>query len=198
MPVLVRSLAVFVLGGLVSGCLSHHSGQPTSLASLHPVAAPSSAGALARTPRTNVSPNSSAATWQMPWQITPIAYGSAKHRERIAEAVVPGTGRVRGTPMALQSIGRPLVSAEGKNRTVASCRNKVSQEARKFGAKEVEVVSAGPESFRDGVFSGPVRVRITYAYRGKYEVRQSILTCVSSPAGNIVDAYVAKNNRANT
>jgi len=51
--------------------------------------------------------NTSAATWQMPWQVSPITIQS-ESREPMALAWVPQTGYVRGTPAALASLGRPL------------------------------------------------------------------------------------------
>lgn len=135
-------------------------------------------------------PNSSAATWQMPWQLSPIASGSAANGEETTYAIVPQTGIVRGTPAAIAAIGRPLLASAEPNRTVVPCRDTVQGEARKAGARDVEAVSAGPERLdRKGQYFAPVKMRITYASLGIYEVREATLTCIVDRKGNIVDAY---------
>lgn len=194
----VKVLCVVGLGAATANCQSLQRGQTTTLAALNQGSTSSAQATSLTAPVQSGLPNTSAATWQMPWQIMPVAYGSAAHREPIAEAIVPGTGRVRGTPAALKTIGQPLVGSEGENRTVASCRNKVAQEASRFGAKDVEAVSAGREIFQNGVIVAPVRVRITYDIRGKFEVRESTLSCVASPSGNVLDAYAVNGNKRNT
>ena len=194
----VKVLCILGLGAVTANCQSLQRGQPTTLAALNQSSTSSAQATSLTALGQGRLPNTSAATWQMPWQIMPVAYGSAAHREPIAEAIVPGTGRVRGTPAALKTIGQPLVGSEGENRAVASCRNKVAQEASKFGAKDVEAVSAGRETFQNGFFVAPVRVRITYGIRGKFEVRESTLSCIASPSGNVLDAYVASRNVRNT
>lgn len=137
--------------------------------------------------------NTSAATWQMPWQIRPIGYGlrgPGARRERIVQAFVRKIGRVRGTRTAIATIGQPLRPARGPNRAVEACRAAVSREATKLGAREVEAVSAGRERItaaRNAV--APVRFRITYKMRKIYEVRLSVLTCLVNRKGNLIDAF---------
>lgn len=137
------------------------------------------------------APNTSAASWQMPWQISPIAGASQAAGEEIVQTVLPATGVVRGTRTALAGIGRPLAAAPGSNRTVGACLNVVQSEAAKVGAKEVEAVSAGTEHRdRQGRYFAPVRLRVTYVRPSGYEVRESTLTCIVDRGGKIVDAYV--------
>ena len=169
------SLAGAALASLVvAGCVHTGPGAGTRSTALIPAPSPE-------------PPNSSAATWRMPWQISPIAAGRG---ERITTSYVPETGLVRGTPEALASIGRPLQAAAGRNRTVDACRTVVEGEATKVGARNVEAVSAGPDRLDPkGRYVAPVRMRITYARSEGLEVREAMLTCVVDRRGKIVDAY---------
>ncbi|GJD82325.1 hypothetical protein [Methylobacterium haplocladii] len=138
----------------------------------------------------NKAPDESAATWQMPWQISPISSASQAAGEQTILSFVPGTGFVKGTPTALASIGQPLNNVPGPNRTINVCRTTVWSEASKQGAKEIEVVSAGPERRdRKGDYFAPVMMRLTYTRPFAYEVREAMLICVVNRAGGIVDAY---------
>lgn len=165
-------------------------------------AALSAAGCLERTATTPLNasavavapepPNSSAASWQMPWQISPASAASRSQGEEIVSAYVPNTGYVRGTPQAVAAIGAPLEAAPGRNRTVEACRDVVESEASKIGAREVEAVSAGPHRRnRRGQYEGPVHMRITYATTNGFEVREATMTCIVDGRGRIVDAKAA-------
>lgn len=135
-------------------------------------------------------PDSSAATWQMPWQIAPIGQASAAAGEQTILSFVPGTGFVKGTPTVLASVGKPLSEIPGRNRTVETCKTTVWSEASKAGAKEIDAVSAGPDQRdRKGHYFAPVLMRLTYVRPFAYEVRESTLICVVDRAGGIVDAY---------
>lgn len=137
------------------------------------------------------APNSSAATWQMPWQIAPIGPVSETVGEETIMSMVPGTGLVKGTAAALQSIGQPLPEVPGRNRTVDTCRAVVTSEATKAGAKQVEAVSAGADKTdRKGDYFAPVLFRITYDRPIMYEVREAAMICVVNRKGGIVDAYM--------
>lgn len=134
--------------------------------------------------------NTSAATWQMPWQISPSGAASAARGEEVILAWVPETGYVRGTRTALASLGQPLPAARGPNLTVEPCRDVVKAEAEKIGARAVEAASAGPHrNTRDGRRFAPVQMRVTYAILGGYEVRETTMTCIIDRNGKIVDAY---------
>lgn len=146
---------------------------------------------LAGSAQAAAAPDSSAATWQMPWQIAPLATVPGRAAEDIMMALVPGTGMVRGTREALANLGTPLRAVPGRNRTVEACRNVVGGEAMKIGAKEVEAVSAGRQHrVRGGKIWAPVRMRITYAGPNGYEVREATMICVTDLRGKILDAYV--------
>ena len=139
------------------------------------------------------APDASAASWQMPWQIAPIGPASQASGEQTILSLVPGTGFVKGTSAALQTIGRPLPSVPGVNRTVETCLATVQSEAVKAGAKEVEAVSAGPDKVdRKGSYFAPVLFRLTYDRPFAYEVREATMICVVDRKGAIVDAYVAE------
>ena len=179
---------------LSAACLDPGSSiaEPRSHPSFDTPSRPKSASASSRRAR-RPPPNSSAATWQMPWEIRPIAYGSRARRERIVEAFVPKTGRVRGTRAAIGTIGQSLRSARGRNRTVNACRAVVVSEAVKFGAKEVEAASAGRERrTASRNYVAPVKFRITYKIGRKYDVRFTVLRCVVSRKGKLLDAYIPK------
>lgn len=136
------------------------------------------------------APSSSAATWQMPWEIMPLGAAPEGAGEAIILSWVPQTGMVRGTSAALAGLGRPLEPMPGPNRTVDTCRDVVSGEATKSGAREVEAVSAGQERRdRKGDYFAPVRMRITYNRPSGWEVREATLTCIVDKRGKIVDAY---------
>ena len=140
---------------------------------------------------TYAAPNSSAATWQMPWQISPIGAASRAAGEQTILSFVPGTGFVKGTYTALQTIGHFLPAAGGVNRTIDTCLTTVRSEAIKAGAKEVEAVSAGPDKVdRKGEYFAPVLFRLTYDLPFAYEVREATLICVVDRRGGIVDAYI--------
>ncbi len=137
-----------------------------------------------------LGPNSSAAAWQLPIQLTP---SYKRNGEDTVTAYVPQTGYVRGRPEVVARIGQPLAEVSGPNRTVQTCRNTVASKAVEIGARDVEAVSAGPDA-RDakGHFTGPVRVRITYANPDRtYQVVESELVCTVDRRGKIVNAVVA-------
>ena len=137
------------------------------------------------------APDTSAATWQMPWQIAPISTASQVAGEQTIVSWVPNTGFVKGTSAVLATIGQPLVQVPGQNRTVETCRTTVWSEASKTGAKEIEAVSAGPDRRdRKGDYFAPVLMRLTYERPMAYEVRQATLICVVNRKGGIVDAYM--------
>ncbi len=141
-------------------------------------------------------PNSSVASWQMPWQLDPISRQSVARGERIARAYVPGTGYVRGTRQALASVGHELPVGPGPNRTVETCRQTVAGEAEKIGAKQVEAVSAGPEHVdAKGHYVAPVLIRVNYARHGGHEVREAVLTCIVDQNDKIVDAFAGSRRR---
>ena len=140
---------------------------------------------------TPLAPDSSAATWHMPWQISPIGLDSAAAGEQPVLSLVPGTGFVKGTPAALQSIGQPLPEVAGRNRTVDTCRATVQSEATKTGMKQVEAVSAGADKMdKKGDYFAPVLFRLTYDRPMMYEVRQATMICVVDKTGGIVDDYM--------
>ncbi len=138
----------------------------------------------------HAAPDSSAATWQMPWQLSPSNQASAARGDEVTLAWVPNTGYVRGTPEALRSLGSSLRPAAGPNKTVEPCRDVVLSEASKIGAKDVEAVSAGShQRGPKGEYFAPVHMRVTYAMLGVYEVRETNITCIISKQGKIVDAF---------
>ena len=185
-------LATLSLGG----CILPIAQQPpaTSLAGAAVEPSVPAATPVQRTRRTAAvvapAPNTSAAAWQMPWQLTPLGTSSEQAGETIVLSWVPQIGFARGTSAALASVGHPLEAAAGPNRTVDTCRQTVWSEASKSGATEVEAVSAGPEQRdRKGDYFAPVLMRVTYKRPSGWEVRNSTLTCVVDRGGKIVDAY---------
>ena len=60
----------------------------------------------------------------------------------MALSYLPQVGFVRATRPVLATLGTPLQSAPGPNRTVEVCRKTVWAEAAKLGASEIEAASA--------------------------------------------------------
>lgn len=209
------SLAGFALlaAASVGGCVTPLAQQASDAALVAEAAPPERAPAPARPPRGRrtaalpvpaaqvpvaqaattqaaAAPDSSAAGWQMPWQLVPLGTASQQAGETVVLSWVPRTGFVRGTPAALEGLGRALEAAPGPNRTVETCRQTVWGEASKSGATEVEAVSAGTERVdRKGDYFAPVHMRVTYQRPSGWEVRESTLTCIVDRRGKIVDAY---------
>ena len=145
-------------------------------------------------PGNKLALNATLANWRMPWQIRPITSRRRGRSERIVEARVGKTGHVRGTLAAIATVGRKLQSVAGPNRTVRACRATVAQAARKLGAREIEAVSAGRERrTATGNFVAPVKFRITYRRQKIYEVRLNTLSCIVSPTGKLIDAFMPKS-----
>lgn len=176
-PLIAAAFAALSTAGCVDTLTARRDGLTTAA-----VPSPSAAPAPAS--------NTSAASWQMQWQISPASAASQGKGEETVLVYVPRTGYVKGTRQAVASIGKPLEAAPGRNRTVEACQNVVRGEATKIGAREVEAVSAGPDR-RDasGRYSAPVRMRITYAQPGGFEVREALMTCIVDRQGKIVDAF---------
>ncbi len=138
-----------------------------------------------------VGANSSAASWQLPVQLTP---SYKRNGEDTVVAYVPQSGFVRGRPEAVSRIGKPLPSVPGVNHTVQTCRNTVASKAVEIGGRDVEAVSAGPDHLdAKGHYTGPVLVRVTYANPDNtYQVVESPLLCTVDRKGKIVDAVAAQ------
>lgn len=136
-----------------------------------------------------MGPNSSAGSWQLPIQLTPTYTRSG---EPTVTAWVPQSGFVRGRPDVVARIGQPLPAVPGPNHTVQTCRNTVASKAQEIGARDVEAVSAGPETRdRKGQYTAPVLVRVTYANPDQsYQVVESELVCTVDRHGKIVNAVV--------
>lgn len=193
---LVLACFALVAAAALGGCMT-----PLAEQDRGPIVGPSLAEApTAPVPRRRVAaarprpvepaPSTSAATWQMPWEIAPLGAAPESAGEAIILSWVPQTGFVRGTSTALAGLGRPLDPMPGSNRTVDTCRDVVHGEATKSGAREVEAVSAGVEQRdRQGHYFAPVRMRITYQRPSGWEVREATLTCIVDRGGKIVDAY---------
>ncbi|MCJ2095955.1 hypothetical protein MKK65_18135 [Methylobacterium sp. J-001] len=136
-------------------------------------------------------PGNSPATWEKPLPLFPVGPEVAPPEEQSVLSIVPGTGLVKGTTSALDTIGQPLPETPGRNRTVETCRNTIIGKARKDGMTEVEAVSVGEDKTdKDGDYFAPVRFRITYQKPMMYEVREATMICVVDKVGNIVDTYV--------
>lgn len=178
MHALFRTAVFAAVAVSSAGCLPLSRGGVDATATLAPTAG-------------NAGPNSSAGSWQMPFQLLPIASGPGGERDAVV-AYVPQTGFVKGRPETVAAIGQPLQGAPGVNRALPACREVVTKEAAKNGAKDVETVSAGPtRRIASNRYEGPVRFRITYGERnGVYDVRDATLNCIVDGQGKIVDAKV--------
>lgn len=158
------------------------------LAGTAPFHAQGPAHALELGPETTAK---SVAGWPMPWQISRVSL-TALRSEDIVTAWVPGKGMVRGTQASIDSIGRPLPTAGGPNRTMAACAEQVQSASANARAESVEWASASREHhLKDGNYYGIVEFRITYPTDFGYDVRDQPLVCVTKPDGTIIDAYMA-------
>ncbi len=118
-----------------------------------------------------------------------LVTGSVQQAEPSQATFVPGLGLVRGTPEALQALSSPLVPAAASSQTAQACRTALEQAAGPLGARQVEVVPAGPRQPRPGGgFVAPVEVRILYGRTLVYEVRHSVLSCTVDAQGRLVQA----------
>lgn len=182
-----RTVFCFVplLGVSLGGCLAPDlHGSVASFASDVPDAV------RANRVASGVGPNSSAASWQLPVQLTP---SYKRNGEDTVVAYVAQTGFVRGRPDVVARIGQPLPAVPGRNRTVQTCRNTVASKAVEIGARDVEAVSVGPDHRdRQGHFTGPVLVRVTYANPDNtFQVVESPMLCTVDRHGGIVNAVAA-------
>ena len=122
-------------------------------------------------------------------QSSELLAGSAPQDGPTKLTFVPGLGVVRGTPEALEGLSSPLVPTAGPSRTVKACRIALEQSAAPLGARQVEVVAAGPRQRRPGGgFVAPVEVRILYRRTLVYEVRHTVLSCEVDAQGKVVQA----------
>jgi hypothetical protein len=148
-----------------------------------------------REPRTTaalgtVPARAGAAAWRTPPLLDTLVEAARVRGQSSVLVYVPQTGYVTGEPDVIATIGRPLPTVPGRNRTVEPCRDAVFDEASKLGALDVEAVSAGREERdRRGRIFAPVDMRITYKVTGGYELRRATLVCILDRKGRIADAY---------
>jgi hypothetical protein len=73
---------------------------------------------------------------------------------------------------------------------VQSCRNALIPGALRYGAKQVDVASAGRTvRLKGGGFSAPVEARILFQRGNHVQVRQARITCRLDQAGRIVAMF---------
>jgi hypothetical protein len=178
MNLIVRTGALLLVAAGASGCIPLRNGGIDMTGSLPPTSG-------------HAGPNTSAGSWQMPFQLLPIASVPGGERDSVI-AYVPQTGFVKGKAETVSAIGQPLQGRPGANLALPACREVVTKEAAKNGAKDVETVSEGPSRrVAANRYDGPVRFRITYGERnGVYDVREATLNCTVDSKGKIVDAKV--------
>ncbi len=124
----------------------------------------------------------------MPWQLTPASTASIAQGE--STIVVPNEkfGKVKGTPIAVANLEKPVVAYARRGRVVEACRAVIEPQAKGIGAYSVQAAAAGPETRKDGDRVQQVFFRIIYDRPDYLEVRQAALICKVGPDDRLVDA----------
>ncbi len=114
----------------------------------------------------------------VPWQLTPASTASEAQGERTQVSQVQGYGPLKGTPVALASVGMPMTAYPGPDKAVSPCRTAVVMQVRPVGATSVEAAAAGPqERLRNGTVRQQVFFRVVYDRGPIRELRQSSMLC---------------------
>ena len=124
----------------------------------------------------------------IPWQLTPASTASIAQGE--TTVVVPNQkyGKVKGTPLAIANLDKPVFAFTKRGRVVDACRDVIAPQAKGIGAYSVQAAAAGPVKSEGGDRVQQVFFRIIYDRPEYVEVRQSALLCKIDPAGRVLEA----------
>ena len=124
----------------------------------------------------------------VPWQLTPASTASIAQGENTI--VVPNEkfGKVKGTPIAIANLEKPVVAYARRGRVVEACRAVIEPQAKGIGAFSVQAAAAGPETTKNGDRVQQVFFRIIYDRPEYVEVRQAALICKVGRDNRVVDA----------
>ena len=127
---------------------------------------------------------------KMPWQLTPASTASIAQGEKTIIVANGRFGKVKGTPLAVANLDKPLIAFARRGPIVAACRSTIEPQAKSIGAYSVQAAAAGPERRNpDGDRMQQVFFRIIYDRAAYLEVRQSALLCTIDGKGQVVDAH---------
>ena len=124
----------------------------------------------------------------IPWQLTPASTASIAQGESTIIVANATYGKVKGTPLAIANLDKPLFAFTKRGRIVDACREVIAPQAKGIGAYSVQAAAAGPVKTADGARVQQVFFRIVYDRPEYLEVRQSALLCKVDPAGRVLEA----------
>lgn len=125
----------------------------------------------------------------MPWQLTPASTASIAQGEQTIIIDNRRFGRVKGTPLAIANLEKPVIAFARRGAVVVACKKTIEPQAKNIGAYSIQAAAAGPERRnRDGGRFQQVFFRVIYDHPDYLEVRQSSLLCSLDRSGMIVDA----------
>ena len=124
----------------------------------------------------------------IPWQLTPASTASIAQGE--STIIVPNEkfGTVKGTPVAIANLEKPVVAFARRGRVVEACRKVIEPQAKGLGAYSVQAAAAGPETRKDGERVQQIFFRVIYDRPDYVEVRQAALICKIDPQDRVVEA----------
>lgn len=167
-------------------------------------ASPAAAGASASTATGSTAPGNTAPGNNA--QDNTAAENAAPENAVVDNAALV-SAKSAAKPIALPSTLRPLITNRGGGRVtegyplgpltslkakpgtppqvVSACRAAIVSAAKPLGAARVNVVSAGPMRQRQAGLAAPIYVRIEYARKVDFQVRQAKVTCRLDAAGRV-------------
>lgn len=177
----IAAVALTGLAAMMGGCVADGAEAPLGLSSPPSFTAEASIPApLAPSPVNGIS---------MPWQLTPASTASVAQGEKTI--VVPDRryGQVKGTPIAVANLDKPVVAYARNGRETRACKTTIAQQAKGIGAYSVQAAPAGPERLvGGGRRRQQIFFRIIYDRPGLLEVRQAALLCTIDAANRVVAA----------
>lgn len=126
---------------------------------------------------------------KMPWQLTPASTASVAQGEKTIIVADARFGRIKGTPIAVADLDKPLIAFAPRGPIVEACKQTIEPQAKSIGAYSVQAAAAGPaRRDADGDRLQQVFFRIIYDRPAYLEVRQSALICKVDRAGQVIEA----------
>ena len=123
----------------------------------------------------------------IPWQLTPASTASIAQGESTIIVASAKYGKVKGTPLAIANLDKPVFAFAKRGRIVDACREIIAPQAKGIGAYSIQAAAAGPVKTDNGARVQQVFFRIVYDRPEYLEVRQSALLCKVDRAGRILE-----------
>lgn len=169
----MKSIAVVLACATLGGCVTDG-----SFLALSDAPPPLPTQALAAAPQPSA----------IPWQLTPASTASIAQGETTIIAANEKYGKVKGTPIALANLDKPVYAFAKRGRIVDACRDVIAPQAKGIGAYSVQAAAAGPVTNEGRDRAQQVFFRIIYDRPDYVEVRQSALLCKVDPGGRVLEA----------